>query len=35
LQTRLGLRVVRAELAQAMGELSWDWMEPARQEGMQ
>jgi outer membrane protein TolC len=32
LQTRLGLRVARAELAQAMGELSWDWMEP---EGMQ
>lgn len=28
LQTRLGLRVARAELAQAMGELSWDWMEP-------
>jgi len=35
LQTRLGLRVVRAELAQAMGELSWDWMEPVPQEGMQ
>lgn len=35
LQTRLGLRVVRAELAQAMGELSWDWMEAAPQEGMQ
>jgi outer membrane protein TolC len=35
LQTRLGLRVARAELAQAMGELSWDWMEPAQQEGMQ
>ncbi|MGB9130352.1 MAG: TolC family protein, partial [Thiobacillus sp.] len=34
LQTRLGLRVVRAELAQAIGELSWDWMEPARQEGI-
>jgi outer membrane protein len=34
LQTRLGLRVVRAELAQAIGELSWDWMEPAGQEGM-
>ena len=34
LQTRLGLRVARAELAQAMGELSWDWMESA-QEGMQ
>jgi len=35
LQARLGLRVARAELAQAMGELSWDWIEPARQEGMQ
>jgi len=35
LLTRLGLRVARAELAQAIGELSWDWMEPARQEGMQ
>lgn len=34
LLTRLGLRVARAELAQAIGELSWDWMEPARQEGM-
>jgi len=34
LQTRLGLRVVRAELAQAIGELSWDWMEPAWQEGI-
>lgn len=34
LQTRLGLRVARAELAQAMGELSWDWMEPAQREGM-
>ena len=34
LQTRLGLRVVRAELAQAIGELSWDWMEAARQEGI-
>jgi outer membrane protein TolC len=33
LLTRLGLRVARAELAQAIGELSWDWMEPARQEG--
>lgn len=32
LQTRLGLRVARVELAQAIGELSWDWMEPARQE---
>jgi len=31
LLTRLGLRVARAELAQAMGELSWDWIEP--QEG--
>jgi hypothetical protein len=27
--------VVRAELPQAMGELSWDWMEPVPQEGMQ
>jgi outer membrane protein TolC len=35
LQTRLGLRVARAELAQAMGELSWDWMEPTQQEGTQ
>ncbi|PKO73309.1 MAG: TolC family protein, partial [Betaproteobacteria bacterium HGW-Betaproteobacteria-17] len=35
LQTRLGLRVARAELAQAMGELSWDWMERAQQETMQ
>jgi len=35
LLTRLGLRVARAELAQAIGELSWDWMEPARQEGTQ
>jgi len=34
LLTRLGLRVARAELAQAIGELSWDWMEPDRQEGM-
>ncbi|HWR76250.1 MAG TPA: TolC family protein [Thiobacillus sp.] len=34
LQTRLGLRVARAELAQAIGELSWDWMEPAWQEGI-
>lgn len=34
LQTRLGLRVARAELAQAIGELSWDWMEPARQEAI-
>ncbi|MHB1213653.1 MAG: TolC family protein [Thiobacillus sp.] len=32
LQTRLGLRVARAELAQAMGELSWDWMELGQQE---
>jgi outer membrane protein TolC len=35
LQTRLGLRVARAELAQAMGELSWDWMELDQQEGTQ
>lgn len=35
LLTRLGLRVARAELAQAIGELSWDWMEPPYQEGMQ
>jgi len=35
LQTRLGLRVARAELAQAMGELSWDWMERVQQETMQ
>ena len=35
LQTRLGLRVARAELAQAIGELSWDWMEPHYQEGKQ
>jgi len=35
LLTRLGLRVARAELAQAIGELSWDWMEPDRQEGRQ
>ena len=35
LQTRLGLRVARAELAQAMGELSWDWMELVQQETMQ
>ncbi|MGE5320376.1 MAG: TolC family protein, partial [Hyphomicrobiaceae bacterium] len=35
LQTRLGLRVARAELAQAIGDLSWDWLEPAQQEGMQ
>lgn len=34
LLTQLGLRVARAELAQAMGELSWDWMEPAAREGM-
>ncbi|HQT31725.1 MAG TPA: TolC family protein [Thiobacillus sp.] len=34
LQTQLGLRVARAELAQAMGELSWDWMESTQQEGM-
>jgi len=34
LLTRLGLRVARAELAQAIGELSWDWLEPAQQEGM-
>lgn len=34
LQTRLGLRIARAELAQAIGDLSWDWMEPAQQEGM-
>ncbi len=33
LLTQLGLRVARAELAQAMGELSWDWMEPAGREG--
>ncbi len=33
LQTRLGLRVARAELAQAMGELSWDWMEAAQEGG--
>ncbi|HMA10858.1 MAG TPA: TolC family protein [Steroidobacteraceae bacterium] len=33
LQTRLGLRVARAELAQAIGDLSWDWLEPAQQEG--
>jgi outer membrane protein len=33
LLTRLGLRVARAELAQAIGELSWDWMEPAQREG--
>ena len=32
--TRLGLRVARVELAQAIGELSWDWMEPAQQEGI-
>lgn len=35
LLTRLGLRVARAELAQAMGELSWDWMELAQQGEMQ
>lgn len=35
LQTRLGLRVARAELAQAMGELSWDWMERVQQETVQ
>lgn len=34
LQTRLGVRVARAELAQAIGELSWDWMETAQQEGV-
>ena len=34
LLTRLGLRVARAELAQAIGELSWDWIEPVRQEGI-
>ncbi len=28
LLTRLGLRVARAELAQAIGEMSWDWIEP-------
>ena len=33
LQTRLGLRVARAGLAQAIGDLSWDWLEPAQQEG--
>jgi len=33
LQTRLGLRVARAQLAQAIGDLSWDWLEPAQQEG--
>jgi outer membrane protein TolC len=33
LLTRLGLRVARAELAQAIGELSWDWMEPAERGG--
>jgi outer membrane protein TolC len=27
LLTRLGMRVARAELAQAIGELSWDWIE--------
>ncbi|MHB1074532.1 MAG: TolC family protein [Thiobacillus sp.] len=32
LQTRLGLRVARAQLAQAIGDLSWDWLEPAQQE---
>lgn len=35
LQTRLGLRVARAELAQAIGELSWDWMESPYQESKQ
>lgn len=35
LLTRLGLRVARAELAQAIGELSWDWLETGGQEGMQ
>jgi outer membrane protein len=35
LLTRLGLRVARAELAQAIGELSWDWLETDRQEGKQ
>lgn len=34
LQTRLGLRVARAELAQAIGELSWAWMESVQQEGI-
>ena len=33
LLTRLGLRVARAELAQSIGELSWDWLEPALAEG--
>ena len=33
LQTRLGLRVARAELAQAIGDLSWGWMEAEQQEG--
>ncbi|MFN3543531.1 MAG: TolC family protein [Thiobacillus sp.] len=32
LQTRLALRVARAELAQALGELSWEWMESAQGE---
>ena len=27
LQSHLGLRVARAELAQAMGDLTWDWIE--------
>jgi outer membrane protein TolC len=27
LQSQLGLRVARAELAQAMGDLTWDWIE--------
>lgn len=35
LLTRLGLRVARAELAQAIGEMSWDWIEPGQQEGKQ
>jgi outer membrane protein TolC len=35
LLTRLGLRVARAELAQAIGEMSWDWVEPAPQERKQ
>ncbi len=35
LLTRLGLRVARAELAQAIGELSWDWLETDKQEGVQ
>jgi outer membrane protein TolC len=35
LLTRLGLRVARAELAQAMGEMSWNWVEPEQQERTQ